>query len=77
MRIGTLVILIGSEGVTMPPLGAEGEVVGHEEDGDVMVEFPNYPCPAGPGVWWACERRWLLPIGEPPKFFLTVASAPA
>lgn len=67
MRIGQLVMLVGTDGY-MPPLGAIGEIVGPlDEDGDYEVLFPQHLCPVPPGVTWAAQAHWLMPIDPPSK----------
>lgn len=64
MRVGQLVMLIGTDGY-MPPLGAVGEVVEPmDEDGDLGVLFPLHPCPNPPGIHWYAPPSWLMPIGS-------------
>lgn len=67
MKIGQLVMLIGTDGF-MPPLGSVGEIIGPlDEDGDYEVLFPNCRCPVPPGEWFV-QTRFLMPINEdPPK----------
>jgi hypothetical protein len=60
LRIGQLVMLVGSEG-NMPPFGAYGEIIGYEH-GDYEVLFPKYPCPNPPGITWLAAPNWLMPV---------------
>lgn len=60
MKIGDLVMLIGTDGF-MPPLGAIGEIVGWDGE-DFEVEFPRHPCPALPGTYWCALPSWLVLI---------------
>ena len=57
-----IVLLIRNPEGMAVPLGAAGQVVGLEPDGDVAVEFFHFPCPAGPGPEWICHPSWLMPI---------------
>lgn len=69
MKVGQLVMLVGTDGF-MPPLGAVGEIVGPlDEYGDHEVLFPLHPCPVPPGVTWEAQERWLMPLddGEKPE----------
>jgi hypothetical protein len=64
MRIGQKVLLIGRED-EMPPLGSIGEVMGYcpSGDGDIDVDFPDFPntiTPNDPG--WCCAPWWLVPL---------------
>jgi hypothetical protein len=62
MKVGTLVILVRTDGYT-PPLGSVGEVVSSlDQDGDYEVWFKNHPCPVGEEITWFCQQSWLLPI---------------
>lgn len=61
MRLGQLVMLIGSDGFT-PPLGAVGEITRLMDSyGDYEVYFPRHICPVEPPNW-ECQAAWLLPI---------------
>jgi len=63
LKRGQLVMLVGTDGF-MPPLGAEGEIVGF--DGEYYeVLFPKYPCPNPPGEWWLAPPTWLMPLNGP------------
>jgi hypothetical protein len=57
-----LVMLVKNDGEETPPLGSVGEIVGIEPDGDLLVEFVRYPCPAGPETSWCCPEHWLIPL---------------
>lgn len=47
----------------LPPPGTYGIIVeGMDTDGDYLVSFPNYPCPAGPGPEWYAHHSWLMPL---------------
>jgi hypothetical protein len=67
MKVGTLVMLVGSDGY-MPPFGSIGEIVEPlDSDGDYGVLFPKHPCPArGLGgayePQWYAKPSWLMPI---------------
>jgi len=66
LRVGTVVILVGTEGY-MPPLGSYGEIVESiDADGDYGVLFPLHPCPNPPGIHWFAPRDWLLPVSGMP-----------
>jgi hypothetical protein len=66
LRIGIMVILVGTDGC-MPPLGSYGEIVEMpDEEGWYGVLFPHHPCPAGPEPWWFAPPSWLLPISGMP-----------
>jgi hypothetical protein len=62
-------MLIKNDGETTPPLGSVGEIVGIEDETtkELLVEFRNYPCPAGPETAWICPEHWLVPL-EPPSW---------
>ena len=69
MKVGQLVMLVGTDGF-MPPLCAVGEIVGPlDEYGDHKVLFPRHPCPVPPGVTWEAQAHWLMPLndGEKPE----------
>jgi hypothetical protein len=63
-----LVMLIKNDGEDTPPLGSVGEIVGCCDDDrdldpdELLVEFPRYPCPAGPETAWICPEHWLVPL---------------
>lgn len=77
MKIGTLVVLIGTDGY-MPPLGACGEIVSREDvDGDYDVLFPHHPCPNPPDTSWIAHRSWLLPVGQRDKALQALMEAKA
>jgi hypothetical protein len=59
-----LVMLVKNDGETTPPLGSVGEIVG-VENADLLVEFPRYPCEAGPETAWLCAEHWLIPLEDP------------
>ena len=64
MKIGQLVMLVGTD-VFMPPLGAVGEIVGPlDEFGDYEVLFHRYPCPNPPGITWETQAHWLMPLDD-------------
>lgn len=66
MKIGQLVMLIGTDAF-MPPLGAIGEIVGPlDDDGDYEVLFKKHPCPVGAEITWFAQARWLMPINDSP-----------
>ena len=72
MKIGQLVMLIGTDGF-MPPLGAVGEIVGPlDAYGDHTVLFPHYPCPVPPGVTWEAQAQWLMPLNDGPSVMAQV-----
>ena len=61
IQVGDLVVLIGCDNF-MPPLGAEGEVVGPLDCyGDHEVLFPKYPCPVET-ITWEIPKVWLMKI---------------
>lgn len=63
MKVGQLVMLVGTDGF-MPPLGAVGEIVGPLDPvGDHEVLFPHHPCPVCEPTW-EIPARWLMPISE-------------
>ncbi|TDV06045.1 hypothetical protein C7408_12426 [Paraburkholderia caballeronis] len=62
MKVGTVVILIGTDGY-MPPIGSYGEIVEPlDMDGDYGVLFPLHPCQNPPGIHWYARGTWLLPV---------------
>ena len=61
MKIGQLVMLIGTEG-GMPPIGAVGEIVEAFDGEDYGVDFPGLTCPAGPEPYWYVPPRMLMPV---------------
>ena len=64
MKVGQLVMLVGTDGF-MPPLGAIGEIVGLlDELGDHEVLFPGHPCPVPPGITWEAQAHWLMPLDD-------------
>lgn len=64
MKIGQLVMLIGTDGF-MPPLGAVGEIVGPlDKYSEHEVLFPRHPCPVPPGVTWEVPVKWLMPLND-------------
>lgn len=65
MKIGQLVMLVGTDGF-MPPFGSIGEIVGPFDGEDYEVEFPRHPCPAGPETWWYVPPSMLMPIDDKP-----------
>jgi hypothetical protein len=62
LKIGQLVMLVGSDGY-MPPFGAIGEIVAFDGE-EYEVLFPRHPCPVPPGVTWFAEPSWLMPIDD-------------
>jgi hypothetical protein len=58
MKIGHLVMLVGTDGF-MPPMGVIGEIVEGFDGEDYGVEFPKHPCPVPPGTLWYV-RPWML-----------------
>lgn len=66
MKLGQLVLLVGTDGY-MPPIGSVGEIVeALDEQGDYGVLFPRHPCPHPPGPQWYAHRTWLVPL-DPQK----------
>jgi hypothetical protein len=62
MRVGTLVVLVGSDGF-MPPIGSVGIIVSEfDQDGDCDVFFADCPCPVPPSSSWVAHRSWLIPL---------------
>lgn len=68
MRVGDIVMLIGSDGF-MPNLGALGVIVEPFDGEDFGVMFPGWPCPVKPGLQWYVPPRWLMLI--PPRPILS------
>lgn len=71
MNLGQKVMMIAvydyGAAVVPPPIGAVGEVTGLlDEDGDYLVLFPGFPCPAGAEPDWFAPQWALIPIGESP-----------
>lgn len=67
MKVGQLVMLVGTDGF-MPPLGAVGEIVGPlDEYGDYEVLFPRHPCQVPPGITWEAQAQWLMPLNDGPS----------
>lgn len=61
MKVGQLVMLVGTDGF-MPPMGAFGEIVGPlDVYGDHEVLFPHHPCPVAE-ITWEIPARFLMPI---------------
>jgi len=60
MKIGQLVMLIGTDGY-MPPFGAVGEIVRAFDGEDYGVMFPRHPCPVQSPEWFV-PPYMLMPI---------------
>lgn len=65
MKVGTLVILIGTDGY-MPPLGSIGEIIEDFDGEDYGILFPNCHCPNPPGIHWYTEPWMIRPISGLP-----------
>lgn len=71
MKIGQLVMLVGTDKY-MPPLGSVGEIVGPLDDqGDYEVLFYHHPCPVPPGITWETQAHWLIPLDDDSRFEVT------
>ncbi|HAK91129.1 hypothetical protein [Massilia timonae] len=64
MRIGQLVMLVGTDGY-MPPMGAVGEIVEAFDGEDYGVLFPRHPCPVESPEWYV-PPHMLMPIDGAP-----------
>ena len=63
MKVGTKVMLVGTDGF-MPPLAAVGMIVGPlDQIGDHEVLFPDYPCPVAEETW-EVPAKWLMPLDD-------------
>ena len=66
MRLGQLVMLVGTDGF-MPPMGAIGEIVEAFDGEDYGVDFERHPCPVGPERYWYVPPQFLMPINRRPE----------
>ncbi|WP_314435818.1 hypothetical protein [Massilia timonae] len=65
MKVGQLVMLVGTDGY-MPPMGAVGEIVKSFDGEDYGVLFPRHPCPVESPEWYV-PPHMLMPIGGAPE----------
>lgn len=71
MNLGQKVMMIAvydyGAAFVPPPIGAMGEVTGMlDEEGDYLVLFSGFPCPAGSEPDWFAPQWALIPIDESP-----------
>ena len=49
-----------------PPVGAVGNVVSDlDDDNEIDVDFPDYPCPAGPDTSWVTHISMVAFFNDP------------